>query len=109
MSSIWARVTLPTLSLFGTPEPLAMPAAFFSSTAAGGLLVMKSNDAVVVHLDHDRNRHAAGFPRPLVELLDELAQVDAVLAERRAHRRGRRGLPAGDLKLRVVRRVALPC
>jgi hypothetical protein len=28
---------LPTLSSFGVPEPLAIPAAFFSSTAAGRL------------------------------------------------------------------------
>jgi predicted permease len=34
-------VTLPIFSLFGVPEPLAMPAAFFSRTAAGGVLVMK--------------------------------------------------------------------
>ena len=34
-------VTFPTLSLFGVPEPLATPAAFFSSTAADGVLVMK--------------------------------------------------------------------
>ena len=33
-------VTLPTLSRFGTPEPLAMPAAFLRSAAAGGVLVM---------------------------------------------------------------------
>ena len=30
--------------LFGSPEPDAMPAAFFNSTAAGGDLVMKLND-----------------------------------------------------------------
>ena len=30
-------VTFPTLSRFGTPEPLAIPAAFFSSAAAGGV------------------------------------------------------------------------
>src|ERR1017187_5790605 len=34
-------VTLPTLSLFGVPAPLVIPAAFFSSTAAGGVLVIK--------------------------------------------------------------------
>ena len=38
------RSPLPTFSLFGTPEPLAMPAAFLSSAAAGGLLVTKSNE-----------------------------------------------------------------
>ena len=30
MSSICFAVTLPTFSLLGAPEPLAMPAAFFS-------------------------------------------------------------------------------
>src|SRR5438094_34355 len=38
------RVTLPTLVLFGSFEPAAMLAAFFKSTAAGGLLVMNGND-----------------------------------------------------------------
>ena len=32
---------LPTLSLFGLPEPDLIPAAFFSRTAAGGVLVTK--------------------------------------------------------------------
>ena len=72
-----------------------MPAACFSSAAAGGLLVTKSKRAVVVDVDHDRNRHAAGLARSLVELRDELAQVDAVLAQRGADRRRRRGLAAG--------------
>ena len=44
MSITCLRVTLPTLSLFGVLEPEAMPAAFFSSTDAGGDLVMKVND-----------------------------------------------------------------
>ena len=34
-------VTLPIFSLFGVPEPLAIPAAFISRTAAGGVLVTK--------------------------------------------------------------------
>src|SRR5207249_1960878 len=38
------RVTLPTFVLLGSLEPAAMFAAFFSKTAAGGLLVMKVND-----------------------------------------------------------------
>ena len=41
MSSSCARVTLPTFSVFGRLEPDWMPAAFFSSTDAGVLLVMK--------------------------------------------------------------------
>ena len=40
ISRSWALVTLPTLSLFGVPEPLASPAAFLRSTAAGGLFRM---------------------------------------------------------------------
>src|SRR5206468_12949271 len=34
-------VTLPTLSLFGTPEPLATPAALRRRSEAGGVLVTK--------------------------------------------------------------------
>src|SRR5690606_2802144 len=41
ISSSWARVTLPTLSVLGRLEPTLTPAAFFSSTAAGVLLVTK--------------------------------------------------------------------
>src|SRR5271157_3250502 len=44
MSSTCLAVTLPTLSLFGVPEPLAMPAARFNRIAAGGVLVMKVNE-----------------------------------------------------------------
>ena len=41
ISSTCFIVTEPTLFLFGTAEPTAMLAAFFSSTDAGGVLVMK--------------------------------------------------------------------
>ena len=37
-------VTLPTLSLFGTLEPDAIPAAFLRSADAGGDLVMNVKD-----------------------------------------------------------------
>jgi len=40
ISSTCARVTLPTFFLFGSPEPLAIPAALISRIAAGGVLVM---------------------------------------------------------------------
>src|SRR5258706_606991 len=43
ISSTCLSVTLPTLSLFGVPDPLAMPAARFSRIDAGGVLVMKVN------------------------------------------------------------------
>src|SRR3989304_42762 len=41
ISSTCFSVTVPTLLLLGSPEPLAMLAARFKSTAAGGVLVMK--------------------------------------------------------------------
>src|SRR5499427_11132516 len=44
MSSTCLAVTLPTLSLLGVPDPLAMPAARFNRIDAGGVLVMKVNE-----------------------------------------------------------------
>ena len=44
ISCTCARVTEATLVLFGSPEPLSTPAAFFKRTAAGGVFVTKSND-----------------------------------------------------------------
>src|SRR5512145_3455067 len=41
MSSTCFFVTVPTLVLFGSADPLARLAARFSSTDAGGVLVMK--------------------------------------------------------------------
>ena len=41
ISSTCLAVTVPTLFLFGTADPLARLAARFSSTDAGGVLVMK--------------------------------------------------------------------
>ena len=38
---ICARVTLPTFTELGVPEPFSMPAAFCSSTDAGGVFRMK--------------------------------------------------------------------
>jgi len=36
-----STVILPTSSLFGSPEPFTIPAAFFMSSEAGGVLDMK--------------------------------------------------------------------
>ena len=44
ISRTWSLVSLPTLSVCGTPEPLATPAAFLISSAAGGVFVMKVKD-----------------------------------------------------------------
>ena len=48
-------VTLPFFSLFGVPDPLAMPAAFFSRIAAGGVLVIKLKVRSRVNRDDNRN------------------------------------------------------
>jgi len=44
ISSSCARVTLPTLSRCGRPEPFSILAAFFNSTVAGGDLSTKVKD-----------------------------------------------------------------
>src|SRR6266404_4628280 len=44
ISATCFSVILPTLVLFGSPDPLAKPAAFFSNTDAGGVLVIKLNE-----------------------------------------------------------------
>src|SRR5499433_2354864 len=44
ISRTWARVTLPTLPRLGSAAPFSTPAAFLSSTEAGGVLVMKVNE-----------------------------------------------------------------
>ena len=44
ISSTWARVTVPTTSVPTSPAPFSTPAAFLSSTAAGGDFRMKSKE-----------------------------------------------------------------
>src|SRR5699024_1044528 len=44
ISRIWSAEMVPTFSECGVPEPLATPAAFLISSAAGGVLVMKVNE-----------------------------------------------------------------
>jgi len=41
ISRIWSRLILPTLSVCGVADPLARPAAFLISSAAGGVFVTK--------------------------------------------------------------------
>jgi len=40
----WAALILPTFSRLGSPEPFSIPSASRIRTAAGGVLVMKSNE-----------------------------------------------------------------
>ena len=41
ISLIWAEVTFPTFSLFGSPDPFGIPAASRINDGAGGVLVIK--------------------------------------------------------------------
>ena len=96
-------VTLPTLSLLGVPAPLAMPAAFFNRTAAGGVLVIKVKAAIGVNRDDNRNDQSGHLLvlRARVELLAELHDVDLRLAQCGTDRRRGRGLAGFDLQLDV--------
>ena len=100
-SAIWrtcSRVSRPTFSRFGSPEPFSIRSASLIRTAAGGVFVMKSNE-VLVDRDLDRDDPAVLLLGLGVERLAELHDVDAVLAERRADRRRGVRLPARDLQL----------
>jgi hypothetical protein len=44
ISRTLSRLTVPTLLRFGSLDPLSIPAAWRSSTAAGGVFVMKVNE-----------------------------------------------------------------
>ena len=66
MSMTCLRVTLPTLILFGSFEPVAMLAAFLSRIAAGGVLVMKVKILSLIDGDDDRKdvaRPVSGWRR----------------------------------------------
>ena len=87
-------MTLPTLFLFGSFEPL--PGFFVGGEAgglleedadAGGVFMMKVKRAVGVDRDHHRDDHVALRRGLGVELLAEAHDVDAVLAERGTDRR----------------------
>ena len=63
-----------------------MPQAFFISSAAGGVLVIKVKLRSAVNGDNDRDHHAHVALSALVKILGELADVDAVLTKCRAYR-----------------------
>jgi hypothetical protein len=44
ISLTFAFEIVPTLVLFGTPDPLSIPTAFFIRTEAGGVLSMNENN-----------------------------------------------------------------
>ena len=86
ISLTWAWVSFATLTVCGVGEPLATPAAFLMSSAAGGVLVIDVDRTVLVDRDLNRNNVAAlGFRRSVVRLA-EFHDVDTVLAKRRTEK-----------------------
>src|SRR5689334_9666919 len=61
--------------------------------------------SVVVNRHDDRDHHAARLFGSLIKLLNELAEVNAVLTERSTDWRGWGRLPARNLKLRTTRKL----
>ena len=96
----WSRDSVPTLSRFGSPEPDCEVQRLLDQHGGGRRLGDEGERAVLVHRDLDRRDLAGVGPlRRGVERLAELHDVDAVLAQRGADRRGRVRLPGGDLQL----------
>ncbi len=60
----------------------------FEEVATVGTLGFQFERPVAVDLDDNGNAHTKVGFRALIELLDELAEVEAVLTERRTDRRG---------------------
>ena len=93
ISRTWSVVTLATLVLCGSPQPLSTPAAFEQQPGGRRGLGDEGERAVLVDRDLDRDDLAALRLGGRVVLLAELHDVHAVLAQRGADRRGR-GRPA---------------
>ena len=106
ISSTWALLTVPTFILFGSPLPLSSPAACFRKNAAGRCLGYKGERTVLVDRDLHGDDLAHLVARGVVELPHELADVHLRLAQGRAYRRSRVGLPASDLQLQFARYAA---
>ena len=61
ISSTCFTVTLPTLSLFGVPDPLAMPAARFNRIASRRGLGDERERTIAVDRNHHRNDQSFQF------------------------------------------------
>ena len=74
-----------------------MPAAFFSSTAAGGDLRMKVNEPSVIDADLRRNDFTDPVVSAGIVFLAERHDVDAMPGQGRANRRRRVGFTGINL------------
>ena len=97
-----ALVMVATLSLLGTPEPFSMPRVFRMRVGVGGGLGDEGEGTVSVDRDDDRDLETSLILGALVEFLDELGNVDAVLAECRADRGRCSCLCSRDLQLDIT-------
>ena len=79
-----------------------MPRAFRMRVGVGGSLGDEGEGAVGVNRDNDRDLKTSLILGTLVEFLDELGNVDAVLAESRADRGRRSCLCSRDLQLDIT-------
>ena len=104
ISSTCFLVTWPTFFLFGSPDPFSIPAAFLSSTDAGGVFSTNVNDRSAYTVMMTGMMSPGLRLRLRVERLAELHDVHAALTERRAPPAGsdwpRRPGSAASLPLR---------
>ena len=91
ISRTWAWVTLATLVLCGSPLPFSTPGGLEQQPRGRRRLGDEGERAVLVDRDLDRDDLPALRLGGRVVLLAELHDVDAVLTERGADRRGRVG------------------
>src|SRR5579862_3809977 len=89
----------PHLLLVGGPASLHHVGVLLQEHARRGGLVDHVERAVLVDRHDARDHQARVLLRGVVEAFHEFADVDAVLAERRAHGRSGSRLPAGALQL----------
>ena len=105
ISRTWSRVTLPTLVLLGSPDAQRDAGGLLEEHRRRRALQDELERPVRIDRDLDRDDRPRELARPLVELGHELADVHAVLAERRPDgRRGRR-LAARTLELDLRRNL----
>ena len=95
----WARESRPTLMPVRLGRALVEPQRLLDQDGGRRRLRDERERAVLEDRDLDRGDAAVLIGGLRVERLAELHDVDAVLAERRADRRRRVRLPAGDLEL----------
>ena len=99
----WSAVTVPTLVLLRYGRAGGDARGLLEQHGGGRALGDELERPVGVDGDLDRDGRPLHLLGPFVELHHELTDVDAVLAQGRPDRGGRRGLAAGALELHLRR------